>query len=144
MGTFVLCIISFVTAKCFISLLLSTNRFGDSVRNYQIGNVNVQGSMSLLNISQQVLLQACLATSLSLAAISIQKRMDCCISSGCESSNSVCCSNSTVCTGLEVGDFVTVLTYVLSLFMPLNFLGSIYGMIGKHRGAYFTFFNCLG
>jgi len=101
------------------------------VRRYQTGNVNVQGSMSLLNISQQVLLQACLATSLSIAAISIQKRMDCCISSGCESSNSDCCSNSEICTGLEVGDFVTVLTYVLTLFMPLNFLGSIYGMIGK-------------
>ena len=51
------------------------------------------------------------------------------MSSGCESSNSDCCSNSTVCTGLEVGDFVTVLTYVLTLFMPLNYLGMIYGMI---------------
>jgi hypothetical protein len=25
-----------------------------------------------------------------------------------------------------------VLTYVLTLFMPLNYLGMIYGMIGKH------------
>lgn len=99
------------------------------MKRYQIGNVNVQSSLTLLNVSQQVLLQACLATSLSLAAISIQNRMNCCISSGCESSSSECCWNSKVCTGLEVGDFVTVLTYVLSLFMPLNFLGSIYGLI---------------
>ncbi len=99
------------------------------MKRFQVGNVNVQSSLTLLNVSQQLLLQACLATSLSLAAISIQQRMDCCISSGCESSNSECCWDSKVCTGLEVGDFVTVLTYVLSLFMPLNFLGTIYGMI---------------
>lgn len=113
----------------FFLFATATTRFGDAVRRFQTQNTNVQGSVSILNISQQVLLQACLATSLSLAAISIQKRMDCCMSSGCESSNSDCCSNSTVCTGLEVGDFVTVLTYVLTLFMPLNYLGMIYGMI---------------
>lgn len=30
---------------------------------------------------------------------------------------------------MEVGDFVTVLTYVLNLFQPLNFLGSVYNAI---------------
>ena len=107
------------------------NRFGASIAKYQSGSVNVQASLSFLNISQQFLLQACLATSLSLAVMSIGGRMDCCIESGCENGNSECCSNEKTCSGLEVGDFVTVLTYTLNLFMPLTFLGSVYNMIGE-------------
>ena len=34
-----------------------------------------------------------------------------------------------LCGGMEIGDFVAVLTYTLSLFMPLNFLGSVYNAI---------------
>jgi ATP-binding cassette subfamily B protein len=30
---------------------------------------------------------------------------------------------------MEIGDFVAVLTYTLNLFMPLNFLGSVYNAI---------------
>jgi ABC-type transport system involved in Fe-S cluster assembly fused permease/ATPase subunit len=101
------------------------------VKTFQSGSINVQASLSFLNITQQVLLQACLATSLSLSVISIQQRMDCCIASGCEDGNSVCCSELESCTGLEVGDFITVLSYTLNLFMPLNFLGSIYNLVGE-------------
>jgi len=122
-------LINFETVKYFTAEEYEKKRFGDSVSKYQSGNVNVQASLSALNISQQMLLQACLATSLSLAVISIRSRMDCCIASGCEDPNSECCSNLKICTGLEVGDFVTVLTYTLNLFMPLNFLGSVYSMI---------------
>lgn len=122
-------LINFETVKYFTAEEFEKKRFGDSVAKYQSGNVNVQASLSVLNISQQVLLQACLATSLSLSIISIRDRMNCCISSGCEDGNSECCSNMQTCSGLEVGDFVSVLTYTLNLFMPLNFLGSVYGMI---------------
>jgi len=108
------------------------------VKTFQSGSINVQASLSFLNITQQVLLQACLATSLSLAVISIQQRYDCCIASGCEDGNSACCSALASCTGLEVGDFITVLSYTLNLFMPLNFLGSIYNLVGE----YFVSLSC--
>ena len=123
-------LINFETVKYFTAEEYEKKRFGDSVSKYQSGNVKVQGSMSFLNISQQMLLQGCLATSLSLAIISIRNKENCCLANGCEVGNSECCSNLTeVCPGLEVGDFVSVLTYTLNLFMPLNFLGSVYNMI---------------
>jgi len=34
-----------------------------------------------------------------------------------------------VCPGMEIGDFVAVLTYTINLFTPLNFLGSVYNAI---------------
>lgn len=121
---------------CFSHFILNTFwhginfRFGASVGNFQKGSVNVAASLSFLNISQQMLLQACLATSLSLAVISIRNRMSCCTSAGCEDANSECCSKlDDICPGLEIGDFVAVLTYTLNLFLPLNYLGSIYTMI---------------
>ncbi|KAL9181208.1 hypothetical protein ACHAXT_010013 [Thalassiosira profunda] len=122
-------LVNFETVKYFTAEEYEKKRFGNSVKKYQSGNVNVQGSLSFLNISQQMLLQGCLATSLSLAIISIRDRVDCCVVSGCASGNSECCSNLQICSGLEVGDFVSVLTYTLNLFMPLNFLGSVYNMI---------------
>jgi ABC-type multidrug transport system fused ATPase/permease subunit len=30
---------------------------------------------------------------------------------------------------MEIGDFVTVLTYTINLFVPLNFLGSVYNAV---------------
>ena len=91
--------------------------------------VVAQRAFSTLNISQQVLVQACLAVCLSLAVVSIRNRIDCCTSFGCDLGNSQCCTESRVCAGLEVGDFITVLTYTLNLFAPLNYLGSIYNSI---------------
>ncbi|KAL3757872.1 hypothetical protein ACHAWU_002792 [Discostella pseudostelligera] len=122
-------LINFETVKYFTAEEYEKKRFGESVKTFQSGSINVQASLSFLNITQQVLLQACLATSLSLAVISIQQRYDCCIASGCEDGNSACCSALASCTGLEVGDFITVLSYTLNLFMPLNFLGSVYNLV---------------
>lgn len=94
--------------------------------------MSVQASLSFLNVSQQILLKTCLAVSLSLSAIAIGKRGTCCVEvMGCESTISDCCSNVShaECPGMQVGDFVAVLTYVLNLFAPLNFLGSVYNAI---------------
>ena len=77
-----------------------------------------------------MLLQCCLATNLSLAVISVRNRQDCCVAAGCENPNSECCSSlGDICPGLEVGDFTTVLVYTINLFMPLNYLGSVYNAI---------------
>jgi len=122
-------LINFETVKYFTAEDFEIKRFVKSVEQYQMGSVSVKASLSTLNISQQVLVQACLATCLSLAVISIKNRIDCCISVGCDKGNSECCSTSQVCSGLEIGDFVAVLTYTLNLFAPLSYLGSIYSSI---------------
>jgi ABC-type multidrug transport system fused ATPase/permease subunit len=123
--------VNFETVKFFTAEELEKKRFGDAVMRYQAGSVNVQSSLSFLNNTQQVILKACLATSLSLAAWGIKQRGDCCMTVGCESPISDCCQGIPVdtCPGMQVGDFVAVLTYTLNLFAPLNFLGSVYNAI---------------
>lgn len=122
-------LINFETVKYFTNEEYESRRFGESVEKYQSQDVMVKASMGFLNVTQQLMLQACLATCLSLAIVSIRGRMDCCIAEGCADGNSECCSNSTICSGLEMGDFISVLSYTLQLFMPLNFLGSVYNAI---------------
>ncbi|KAL7497226.1 hypothetical protein ACHAWT_007831 [Skeletonema menzelii] len=98
-------LVNFECVKYFTNEEYESRRYGESVQKYQTQDVNVKASMSFLNVTQQVLLQACLATCLSLAVVSIRGRMDC------------------------MGDFIAVLSYTLNLFMPLNFLGSVYNAI---------------
>ena len=87
-------LINFETVKFFTAEQYEMDRFADAVSRFQAGSVNVQGSLSFLNISQQVLLKLCLASALSLAAIGIQKRIDCCIHTmGCDSGISECCQS---------------------------------------------------
>ncbi|KAL3893370.1 MAG: hypothetical protein SGARI_008212, partial [Bacillariaceae sp.] len=73
----------------------------------------------------------CLGIALSLSALGIKQRIDCCIDHGCESGVSECCQaiDNNTCPGMQVGDFVAVLTYTMQLFQPLNFLGSVYNAI---------------
>lgn len=123
-------LVNFETVKFFTAEDHELREFRSAVSNYQAGSVNVQGSLSFLNISQQCLLKSCLAVALALTAHSIQKRIDCCLAiAGCESPVSDCCRDTPLCSGMELGDFVTVLTYTTSLFAPLNFLGTVYNAI---------------
>jgi ATP-binding cassette, subfamily B, heavy metal transporter len=125
--------LNFETVKYFTAEDYEKQRFADAVSRYQVGTVHMQGSLSILNSSQQLLLQTCMATALSLAALGIKERMDCCMEvAGCESTLSECCRNvdAAICPGgLQVGDFVTVLSYIGQLFAPLNYLGSVYNAV---------------
>lgn len=91
----------------------------------------MQASLSFLNIAQKVLLQTCLGVSLILAANSIKGRNDCCVDHDCEEGDFACCASvsQSACPGLDIGDFVAVLTYTLNLFVPLNYLGSVYNAV---------------
>lgn len=124
-------LINFETVKYFTAESYEIERFSNSVKEYQSGSVNVQASLSFLNITQTLLMQTCLATALVLSSYGVKARFDCCLDNGCEMSNLIdCCSSiGQVCRGLEIGDFVAVLTYTLNLFGPLNFLGSVYNAI---------------
>lgn len=123
--------VNFETVKFFTAEDMEKKRFGEAVMRFQAGSVDVQASLSFLNNTQQVLLKSCLAMALSLAAWGIKQRADCCLATGCDSPISECCQeiSSSTCPGMQVGDFVAVLTYTLNLFAPLNFLGSVYNAI---------------
>ncbi|GAX17583.1 ATP-binding cassette, subfamily B (MDR/TAP), member 6 [Fistulifera solaris] len=126
---FVDSMMNFETVKFFTAEAYEKEQFAKAVACYQAGSVNVQSSLSFLNMSQQVILQLCMAASLALTAHAIQLRHDCClIEAGCESMLSDCCLESH-CGGMQVGDFVAVLAFVNQLFGPLNFLGSVYNSI---------------
>jgi hypothetical protein len=122
---------NFETVKFFTGEEYERQRYGESVREYQKGSVTVQASLSFLNISQRFILQVCLAIALSMSAMGIKQRVDCCIDHGCDAGVSACCQaiDTNTCPGMQVGDFVAVLTYVIQLFQPLNFLGSVYNAI---------------
>lgn len=95
-------LINFETVKFFTADQYEMKRFAEAVSRYQAGSVHVQGSLAFLNITQQVLLKICLAMALSLSAIGIQQRIDCCVQTvGCDSGVSECCQNisQVVCPG---------------------------------------------
>ena len=124
-------LINFETVKYFTAEKYEIERFSKSVKQFQSSSVNVQASLSLLNITQQILMQTCLATALVLSAYGIKKRLDCCLATNeCEEIGLIdCCSRVNTCGGMEIGDFVAVLSYTLNLFGPLSFLGSVYNAI---------------
>eukprot|EP00586_Coscinodiscus_wailesii_P002816 CAMPEP_0172480666 /NCGR_PEP_ID=MMETSP1066-20121228/5989_1 /TAXON_ID=671091 /ORGANISM="Coscinodiscus wailesii, Strain CCMP2513" /LENGTH=926 /DNA_ID=CAMNT_0013242199 /DNA_START=98 /DNA_END=2878 /DNA_ORIENTATION=- len=126
-------LINFETVKYFTAEKYEMDRFGTAVKAYQTGSVNVQASLSLLNILQRVLSQACLGTALALTAFSIKQRFDCCLASTSCSEDDImtCCADvpQSTCPGMQIGDFVAVMSYTVTLFQPLNFLGSVYNAI---------------
>jgi ABC-type transport system involved in Fe-S cluster assembly fused permease/ATPase subunit len=124
-------LVNFETVKYFTAEEYERQRFGDSIARYQAGSVSVQASLSFLNITQKLILQICLALALGLASKGIKQRIDCCIDHGCDAGVSECCQaiDNDTCPGMEVGDFVAVLTFTLQLFQPLNYLGSVYNGI---------------
>lgn len=129
---FVDSMMNFETVKFFTAEEYESSRFSEAVQNYQAGSVHVQSSLSILNISQQAIVKGCLAIALSLAAYGIRQRIDCCVQViGCNAGVSDCCRSVSIkqCPGMQVGDFVAVLTYTLNLFAPLNFLGTVYNAV---------------
>ncbi|KAJ8601710.1 hypothetical protein CTAYLR_003175 [Chrysophaeum taylorii] len=98
-------LVNFETVKYFTAEEYETRRFGESIANYQQSSVSVQASLSLLNIIQQVILCGCLAGSLILTARAVSRGRT------------------------SVGAFVAINVWVVNLFSPLNFLGTVYNSL---------------
>ena len=96
---------NFETVKYFSAERFETERYVDAVRNYQTFNVAMQVSLSVLNSTQQFILQTCVGSALCISAYHVSRG------------------------DLELGSFVSVQVYVASLFAPLSFLGTIYNAI---------------
>merc|ERR1711865_23872 len=96
---------NFETVKSFTAEAHEVERYSVSVAQYQQENTNTQATLSLLNITQQLILNGTLASCLIFAAYQVN--------SG----------------GLNTGSFVAVSVYIAQLFAPLSFLGTIYSTI---------------
>jgi len=98
-------LVNYETVKYFTNEEYEVGQFLLAVDSYQVSNVEVLASLSALNISQQVILNGCLIGALILSAVAIHNG------------------------DMTLGDFVAVNTWVNNLFVPLNFLGSVYNAI---------------
>mmetsp|Transcript_41361 Transcript_41361/g.93175 ORF Transcript_41361/g.93175 Transcript_41361/m.93175 type:complete len:689 (-) Transcript_41361:41-2107(-) len=98
-------LVNFETVKYFTNERYERERFGADIAQYQRSNVSVMASLSLLNGTQQVILQGTLAASLVLSAKAYKEGK------------------------MDVGDFVAVGVWIVQLFTPLNFLGTVYNAI---------------
>ena len=92
------------TVKYFAAEEHEMQRYRESVDIFQASAYKIQGSLSILNSSQQIVLNSTLVAALIVAAH--------------EYSNG----------DFTIGKFVAVNVYIMQLFAPLNFLGSIYSM----------------
>lgn len=100
-------LINFETVKCFTNEEHEVDHYIKSVRDYQQGSFNTQASTSLLNISQSTTIQLAMLGSLMVAAYCALHHED----------------------GFDAGEFVAIQAYVLTIFQPLSYLGTIYNMI---------------
>lgn len=124
-------LVNFETVKYFTAEKYEIERFSESVAEFQSSSVQVQASLGFLNLTQTLLMQSCLATALVFASLGIKEKYTCCLDNGCDMDGLVtCCADiGSSCSGMDIGDFVAVLTYTLNLFAPLTFLGSVYNAI---------------
>lgn len=98
-------LINYETVKYFNNEDHESRRYDNALRGYETAAVKSQESLSKLNIGQGAIIAVGLVLNMLLAA------------NGVKNGN------------MTVGDFVLVNTYLLQLYMPLNFLGFVYRQI---------------
>ena len=98
-------LINYETIKIFTAENFEITRYTNSVAKFQEYNVLIMCSMYGLNSIQQFIMQATIAGSLIIAGKSV------------------------VDGDLTIGDWVAILNWIMTVFVPLNFLGMIYQMV---------------
>jgi hypothetical protein len=104
-------LINFETVKYFANEEHEISQFRTSVEQYQKHNIATQVSLAVLNSVQQLDIQLTTMVALMLSATTILHQT----SSSAPSAN--------------IGAFVSVNAYILQLYAPLSFLGSIYSTV---------------
>mmetsp|Transcript_30280 Transcript_30280/g.37401 ORF Transcript_30280/g.37401 Transcript_30280/m.37401 type:complete len:477 (-) Transcript_30280:376-1806(-) len=100
-------IINYETVKYFTAEDFEVRRYVDSIEQYQVFSKCTEGTLSLLNMTQQTIIQMTLFSCLYIVATEIFDAD----------------------ANVSIGDFVTVQVYIMNLFAPLSFLGSIYNTV---------------
>ncbi len=95
-------LINFETVKYFGNETHESRRFDESLARYESASVKSQVSLNVLNIGQAVIISLALGAMMVMAA------------------------NGVVHHTMSIGSFVLVNTYLLQLYVPLNFLGFTY------------------
>ena len=95
-------LINYETVKYFNAEAEEADRYNSSMRAYEDAAVLSRTSLAAVNIGQGAIIALGLVLIMGIAGHDIQKG------------------------NLSVGDFVTVNTYLLQLYLPLNFLGWVY------------------
>ena len=95
-------LLNYETVKYFNAESVETDRYDEAMKRYEQMAVRSRTSLSVVNIGQGAIIAVGLMMMMGMAGLHIQQGM------------------------LTVGDFVAVNTYLLQLYMPLNFLGWVY------------------
>ena len=98
-------LLNFETVKYFGNEEHEARRFGGALRAYEGAAVKSKTSLSLLNIGQGAIISVGLIVVMVMAG------------------------NGVVAGTMTVGDFVLVNSFLIQLYLPLNFLGSVYRQI---------------
>ena len=95
-------LLNYETVKYFNAESVETDRYDEAMKRYEQMAVRSRTSLSAVNIGQGAIIAVGLMMMMGMAGLHIQQGM------------------------LTVGDFVAVNTYLLQLYLPLNFLGWVY------------------
>jgi ABC-type transport system involved in Fe-S cluster assembly fused permease/ATPase subunit len=98
-------IINFETVKYFTAEDFEVNRFKESVVKYQVFSSSTTVSLSILNMTQQLILNGAMLGAMILSGYAVVKGQ------------------------MTLGGWIAVQSWVATVFVPLNFLGSVYAMI---------------
>lgn len=100
-------LLNFETVKYFGNEEHESRRFDESLARYEKASVKSQVSLNALNIGQAVIISIALAVMMLMAATGVAHHH------------------------LTVGQFVLVNTYLMQLYVPLNFLGFVYLQVNQ-------------
>ncbi len=95
-------LLNYETVKYFNAEEIEAGRYDEAMKRYETMAVRSRTSLSVVNIGQGAIIALGLMLIMGMAGFDIQAKK------------------------LTVGDFVVVNTYLLQLYMPLNFLGYVY------------------
>ena len=95
-------LLNFETVKYFGNEKFEYERYDEALAGFESANINSQGSLLILNVGQQLVIGVGTIAILYLAGKEVVEGT------------------------MTIGDFVMVNTYMLQLFLPLNFLGFVY------------------
>ena len=112
-------LLNYETVKYFGNEEHEANRFDQALRSYEVSAIKSKVSLSLLNVGQGAVISIGMTILMLMAAFDVQSKT------------------------MTIGDFVLVNTYLIQLFLPLNFLGFVYREIKQSLTDMDEMFNLL-
>ena len=100
-------LVNFETVKCFTNEEHEAMRYLQSVKAFQKSNYHTQASISVLNVSQGLIVQLATLGCMLVTAFALYHQE----------------------SGFTVGNFVAIQSFVMTIFAPLGFLGYVYSQI---------------